>query len=716
MTSKSSFLPRLSLSRGDASVLPFHSSSSPPLRRQPSEYGLSELSPRPDDALLLSTAAPQSRRTSSSSGGRRSPSPSARYSDHATSSAGGSESKNKSSRMLFSGPPPPIATSAFLYRDDEEDTASSSRSPPPRRAAFHAGTAPSSFARNALMGVSSVLFERGSPSAGASSSSHIISRGGAAHDRQAYYEPDTVWRNLQQRERALQRELQHLLDVQSAALAANLDPTTTRTTPGSSRSDAVSDAGSATPTGGGVSFSTTTMNRRDRHVVFDDDAQGGAEYGQEVVIPVRQPRRKPMGLPAARAALARNMSVLADLKAEEDAVLTAALATRKKTLARLKRLARRRNDIVQELRVLESGGQEPLGQELNSLDREREKLSRDITELEERLAGMRSRKKWLDGRIEDVNNQREAGLSSYRNALKEVDANVSILLKRPPVQPLDLDAIRLSKVDEEGNRVLVEVEQSPGGIEFLHLLPERRTVNMARDWWEAEIRILEERKADVDKDRIALEEGVRVWREACKIVSDYEISLSRQMRGEMDDEGKGKDKEPTPEEAMRSQLDKLAAVIAGLEELLHRVEVRSWNLLICAIGAELEAFRQAEEMLREVLRTAGFGDEDHDADQNDGDGLTPRLGRSTIGRVSPIKESETPANNDLVDVHDGTATTESDNEVPPDLLVAQEEDGDDEPSQGLKRSFVSRRDEREDSENEVPREFLAEHDGNIDDD
>ncbi|KAJ9144015.1 Autophagy-related protein 28 [Coniochaeta hoffmannii] len=705
MTSKSSFLPRLSLSGGDAPVLPFHNTSSPPPRRQPSEYDLSDLSPRPDDALLPSRASHGRRRSSSD---RQSSSPSARYSDYASSA--GSESKNKS-RILFAGPPPPIATSAFLYRDEEEDAASH-RSPPPSHQRTSHGT-PASFARSALTSVTSVLFERGSP---AGSSPHA----GRGADRQVY-EPDTVWRNLQQREKALQRELQHILDIQSARLAANLDPTagapngttTTSQRLPSTRSDA-SDAGSATPRGGDLSLSSTdSRQRRDRHGVFDDAR--GADYGQ-VVIPVRQPRRKPMGLAAARAALARNMSVLADLKAEEDAVLTAALATRKKWLAQLKRLAGRRENIAHELRALESGAQEPLGQELRGLDREREKLCKDITELEERLAGMRSRKRLLDMQIQDVKNQREAGLSGYRNALKEVDASVSNLLQRPPVKPLDLDAMRLQKIDEEGNRVPAEIEQSPGGIEFLHLVPQRRTVDMARQWWDAEIKILEERKAEVDNERIALEQGVQVWEKAVKIVSDYEISLIRQMNGEMDDGHKGKGREPTLEEAMRGQLDKLAKVIAGLEELLRDVELRSWNLLICAIGAELEAFKQAEEIQRDMLRSAGFDDEEAEPDRNGENGPTPRLGRSVSGKISPIKKTATPENKDLVDVHDDTAATESDNEVPPDLLVAQEEEergGESSPSRT--RDVVSRNDEREDSENEVPREFLAEHDGNDED-
>jgi hypothetical protein len=519
--------------------------------------------------------------------------------------------------------------------------------------------------------------------------------------RQAY-EPDTIWRNLQRRERTLQRELQHLLDVQSAGLAAHLDPTAPELLSGN-RSDA-SDAGSATPTIGGTS-SVSSRNTRQQHlerrIAFDDPPGGGPE---QVVIPVRQPRLKRIGLGAARVALARNMSILADLKAEEDAVLTAALGTRKKAIAHLRRLAGRREGIVEELKGLEGDGEEPLGRELRELGQERKAVSSEIAELEERLVGLRSRKRWLDGRIEDVKNRREAGLSGYRNALKEVDADISALLKRPPVKPVDVEAMGALGRDEEGKEVAGYAAQSPGGVEFLRLRPERRTVDMAKDWWDSEIKILEDRKAEVDRDRKALEDGVQTWKEAIKLVSEFETSLRREMRGETQEEGKGKNKAPTPEEAMHAQLDKMAQVMSGLEQHLRTAEDRGWNLLICAIGAELEAFKQAETLLRDALRAAGFGDENGDSDADE---LTPQLGRSMNGKVSPVKHGPVPGSNNLVDIHDDATTTESDNEVPPDLLVAHEEDGDLSPV--LRHSVVNRHEEHEDSENDVPAEFLTEH-------
>src|SRR5512140_2672358 len=110
MTSKSSFLPRISLQRGHAPMLPLYSQSSA-MRIKPSEYDLAELSPRPDEGIQPDRRASASDRLSTS--------PSAASSDKA--STAGSDSKNKGrQRVLFAGPPPPIATSRLLYRDEED--------------------------------------------------------------------------------------------------------------------------------------------------------------------------------------------------------------------------------------------------------------------------------------------------------------------------------------------------------------------------------------------------------------------------------------------------------------------------------------------------------------------------------------------------------------------------------------------------------------------
>ncbi|KAK1767252.1 hypothetical protein QBC33DRAFT_570208 [Phialemonium atrogriseum] len=672
MASKSSFLPRLPFSRTDGPGLPFHNSRNLPIRKRTSEYDLSDLSPRPDDDQSPLNLPLPGRKSSPRP---QSSSPTLRYSDRADRP--GHESKINPG-PLFSGPPPPIATSTLLYRDEED------RGMERRPAARYADN--SSFARNALSSVSSVLFDRGSPS--------------HTKDNHQAPEPDTIWRSLQRREMALQNDLQHLLDAQSTGLAAHLDPTAPSAPSTLSSASTADDSASNSS-----STHTEPFHARGAAATAAAYSAGGG------VVPVRQPRRRPVGLRGARAGLARVMVQLAGLKAEEDAGLAAALGARRRALAQLRRLAGRRDGIAGELRALErddgGGGGDPLARELRGLGEERRDVVAEMAELEERLVGLRSRKRWLDGKMEDVRNRREAGLSGYKGALREVEVKVSGLLTRPPVKPLDLAAITSGSRRLQGGGSVDGASadgQSPGGVEFLRMRPERRTVEMARDWWESEIEILERRKIEVDEERNALEEGAEVWKEAVKLVSDFESGLRREMKDELGAADKGKQKAPTPEEAMHAQLDKMAGVIVGLAQQLRTAEEKGWNLLICAIGAELEAFKEAEHMLREALRAAGFDDDDDD-------GPTPRLGRSVSLKTS-AKRSGSGDGKKLVDVAEDRSQ-ESDNEVPPDLLVSHEEDHDDSLTQDHE---VGESPEQEDSENEVPLEFLAEHHEDEEDD
>jgi hypothetical protein len=568
----------------------------------------------------------------------------------------------------------------MFYRD-EEDRDSSPGAPQYLEGSF--------LARN----INSVLFDR-------TSSSPNVTR-----SRDYDSKPDAIWLNLQRRERALQKELQHLLDAQSAGLAANLEPHAANHN--STPSDA-SDAGTRSITPTNTSTHTTTSSRTKRHVLFSDQLSSPPHTltSSGTLVPVRQPRARPPSLRGARAGLGRAMSQLADLKAEEDAQLTSAVGARKRALARLRQWVGRREGIAAELRGLEAHNDaEPLGRELRELEGERDVVAAEVKELEDRLAGLRRRLKGLDAKVEEVKSRREAGLSGYRGALKEVEGRITGLLSRPGVKPLDGEFFvsLQSGAGENGG-----LQEWPGGVEFLRLRPERRTAEMAKEWWEGEVEILKRRKEEVDKEREALEAGVEVWTGAVKLVTDFENDLRKEMNGAGNTttsnvKGKGREGEPpsppAPEQTMYAQLDKMRAVMAGLEERLQITEENGWNLLICAIGAELEAFRQAEGMLREALRAAGFDVGDDDGDQG---GSTPHIGRSTSLSNSRQRLDETAhsGSGKLVDLHDerDSREPESDNEVPPDLLVAPDE-GHVAASPTLSRE----------SSNEVPPEFLREH-------
>lgn len=57
----------------------------------------------------------------------------------------------------------------------------------------------------------------------------------------------------------------------------------------------------------------------------------------------------------------------------------------------------------------------------------------------------------------------------------------------------------------------------------------------------------------------------------------------------------------TPEERLRGLLREMDEAVRVLEEELAAAEEKGWNLLICAVGAEVEALREGEGMLRGLL-------------------------------------------------------------------------------------------------------------------
>lgn len=557
---------------------------------------------------------------------------------------------------MFAGPPPPIASgrtrnATHVAREGQSATAA---------------------ATSALYGLGSAIFNR---------------RGSASsrtQDRTPQFEQDTVWQSLQRREKALQRDTQRLLDSQANGLSAGLgrpvgdDYGTGQSTRSGSSSPEASRRG-------------TTVSQS-RLSILDPPTQAN-DHGQ--VIPVRQPRSKPMGLRGARAGLGRTLTLLADLRAEEDACLAAALGQRKSALVRVRKMNTRREGLLGELGALESDEEEPLARELRDLEDEHVIVCRQIEELEEKLALLKGRQRRMEGDMSTLVNRREAGLSGYRGALKEVDAKLADVLARPPVKPLDVSAFKGAAEDVV-----------PGGLEFLSLHPERRTAGMVMEWWDKEVMILERRKQAVDKERLALEEGAEVWASATKLVTDFESELRGRITASEDG---NEEQNNSQEENLQLQLTKMQTVIAGLEDHLQYVEDNGWNLLICAIGAELGAFKEAYLILRNAMIGMGI--------EVDDDG-TPRIARSTVdARVAEPemttkekgKDRETDIRGTLLEPH-SPEPEDGDNAVPQDLLVDNGHDDETKERQSIsRRGEISPSLDREESDNDIPPEFLIEH-------
>lgn len=538
---------------------------------------------------------------------------------------------------MFAGPPPPITASMVISRDSIR-----ANSVGPSGRNKHT---PYSLLGGSPAEGNSVLFD---------------------HRREAgMHSADSVWRGLRRQEMALEQEVQLLLDQQAAALAA-----------GAGNENDASSTGSSTPTG--TFYSTKSSKSRMTSSLYVPPR--ATRDGN--VVPIRQPANdKPPGLKSTRDALRKLIASMTRLKQDENAHIDDAATQREDALNYLGRLGTRKTDIQAELHDLEENGDEPLARELRELGTQHDTLSEEILMLEEKLAGMRIQRRTVEERMDDIKNKREAGLSGYHGALRDVTNEVKAFVQHPPIQPLDPDLLR------HGGEVEGDSAAS-GGVEFLRLIPERRTLEMAKSWWVAEISVLERCKERIDADRLALEEGGQVWDKVTQLVSTFEADLRQAMQGGTPSPSasslKGKEKVPSQEEIISDQLSRMKQVIEELENHVQVAEEKHWNLLICAVGAELEAFKEAYNVLESLVHPP---EERPSSDSED----APNQAEPEDGPSQQENHS---------------ADDESDNEVPPDLLGG-EQDRDHDHALATTAEGAPLR--RYDSENDVPPEFLAEH-------
>lgn len=386
---------------------------------------------------------------------------------------------------------------------------------------------------------------------GGRSASPRLGRGGGAVDPLL---------GLERRERAIQSDLQLLLDAQAAGLVQGFG--------GSGEAnggEGGSDAGSSTPT----SRSLQSAGR----------GQSGGGF-----VPVRQPKRRVVGLRGARRGLLKDMGELVAVKMEQVHILKGEIERSGEVVRRIEGWERKMEEVRGQLSGEGGSGEQEEAvagseeaQEMTELRLEEVAVGNEIREMEDRLAQMKARKRWLGDRIKESVNRREARLSSYRGALREVESEVREFLRRPPIP------VSVVMGDEEG---------------FPQLPASRRTLEMAKEWWRTEVSQLHAHQEKVETEKAALEEGARMWEESVKAIVDFEDELRTQMASH----------EVQDPALLRKQIGQMEEVVRSLSGTVRVAEERGWNLLICAVGAELEAFREGVEILKGALGVAAPAD------------------------------------------------------------------------------------------------------------
>lgn len=360
---------------------------------------------------------------------------------------------------------------------------------------------------------------------------------------------------LERRERAIQRDLQALLDAQSEGLLAGFG------------GGAASESGNNTPTAS-RSVNERSQSRGSRG--YQGRSGGG-------ITPVRQPKIKPLGLRAARRGLLEGMASLSEVKCEESLVLEAEIGRREQILQKIGVWEGRISTAKKQLAITSA---DTADDGLSALEEEQASIDKEIQELEDRLAILKARRSHIGQRITEGVNKREARLSSYKGALREAEMEVKSFLHHPPILSTGLST-HASKDS------------------FINLPTSRRTLSLAYTHFTHEHGSLITSQQATQKERDAFEQGLVLWAECMDTITAFEDDLRTRMKS-------GKEIE---ENDLRGQVEKMGEVIEKLGEVREKAERQGWNLLRVAVASEEEAFRQGRGILVQALGGENEGKE-----------------------------------------------------------------------------------------------------------
>ncbi|KAF2275040.1 uncharacterized protein EI97DRAFT_434606 [Westerdykella ornata] len=340
---------------------------------------------------------------------------------------------------------------------------------------------------------------------------------------------------IQRKARYLEQQLQELLDAQSEQLfdTGEVDATSAR--------DYAISTGSTTPT-------LSSLRSQSRDEGSSSPRSGSIK------------RRPELG--AARRGIRTRLKRLAHTKAEEHEYLEEDLRELQGIIDTLEDWNQRRSRLQGRIRHIEGKSHDARSDALHA---EAARLAREIRLKEEELASLKRRHRKVLDELADVENSVEAKLSSYKNALSFLDKEIQTFLAKPP------------------NTRHVPTSSTP----FSSLPVERRTLEMALEYWQDEQKRLTTVLQEVDRERAALEEGVPFWDDIVQKVTSY-VSTVREQSG-------GRVRDP------QSLIAELESTITYLEDKLEYASSRNWNPLVCAIQAELETLKQAKPILQEKL-------------------------------------------------------------------------------------------------------------------
>lgn len=202
---------------------------------------------------------------------------------------------------------------------------------------------------------------------------------------------------------------------------------------------------------------------------------------------------------------------------------------------------------------------------------------REIAQLKVKVAEKKSQLRSLRQMDEERKSTMEAKLARFTHAKREVELEAQRWLAHPP------DDIFVPS----------QLLDTPTAEQILDLNPSRRTVESAYQFLKTVVPFIEGKLEETEAELEACELGNDTWEEALETILTFESELARWIKGR----GGGVSK--------AEMIERMEAVGTHLEEALEVAQNEGWTLLVCILGAEVEAWKEGEEVLRELLGEKG---------------------------------------------------------------------------------------------------------------
>ena len=374
----------------------------------------------------------------------------------------------------------------------------------------------------------------------------------------------------------LQETLQSLLDSQSNGLLAGLGrapapPSTGRRSEYASASSSPARTRHSTPAS--IRSTSVSTERPSSIVSFEPK-----------LLYQPRPRSQPqkLSLQASRRGITSALNSLAAVKSQEAELFDAQSRAKESQLRETQSLARKKQGIEDAIRNI-SHDPEHGNAALESLEAEEKTVIAEIRSVEDRLMELRARERRIHQAREQMSSRLGAKLSSWQNALRDVDKKIQQALSS------------------------YDVRRSPGGKRSTSPnAPREYTLSTLEESLKTQASTLQTAQSAAAHESTACIRGAQTWTLVIHAVNKLESSLRDALHRNRHPEfpliaSPNQEDIPLPQQELVGHFDD---AILTLEDALVESEEQGWSLLMVAIGAELEALKEGKEMLRDVIGVA----------------------------------------------------------------------------------------------------------------